>query len=71
MILRYWFLRINTLAVLKEWTELDKFAKLKKSPFGYGPFVDACWAHHNKDEALKYVQKVSDDLKAKYYLKIE
>ncbi|ENN73876.1 hypothetical protein YQE_09530, partial [Dendroctonus ponderosae] len=68
---RYWFLRINTLAALKEWIELDKFAKLKKSPVGYGPFVDACWANHNKDEALKYVQKVPDDLKAKYYLKIE
>ncbi|XP_048516887.1 vacuolar protein sorting-associated protein 16 homolog [Dendroctonus ponderosae] len=68
---RYWFLRINTLAALKEWIELDKFAKLKKSPVGYGPFVDACWANHNKDEALKYMQKVPDDLKAKYYLKIE
>ncbi|ERL93903.1 hypothetical protein D910_11189 [Dendroctonus ponderosae] len=68
---RYWFLRINTLAALKEWIELDKFAKLKKSPVGYGPFVDACWANHNKDEALKYMQKVPDDLKAKYYLKID
>ncbi|XP_066259281.1 vacuolar protein sorting-associated protein 16 homolog isoform X2 [Euwallacea similis] len=68
---RYWYLRINTLARQKEWVELDKFSKLKKSPVGYGPFVDACWANGNRDESLKYLTKMPEELKAKYYLKIE
>lgn len=32
---RYWWLRILSLAALGDWTELDKFAKSKKSPIGY------------------------------------
>jgi len=59
------------LAKQKEWIELDKFSKVKKSPIGYGPFVDACWACGNKDEALKYLAKIPEELKAKYYVKIE
>ncbi|KAL1505520.1 hypothetical protein ABEB36_005068 [Hypothenemus hampei] len=68
---RYWYLRIAILAKQNDWSELDKFSKLKKSPVGYGPFVDACWANNNKNEALKYISKVTDELKAKYYLQIE
>lgn len=67
---RYWWLRIEALGKRDDWTELEKFSKLKKSPIGYAPFVDVCLTYSNKDEAAKYLPKVADDIKVKYYLKV-
>lgn len=66
---RYWWLRIQSLSELGEWTELDKFSKSKKSPIGIEPFVDVCLKHGNRSEAEKYLPKVKDELKVKYYVK--
>jgi hypothetical protein len=79
------------LAEQKDWIELEKFSKSKKSPIGYEvklqhvnveninynnvfllqPFVDVCLEHRNEMEAQKYVAKVADDVKVKYYIKLE
>ncbi|KAF7282142.1 vacuolar protein sorting 16 [Rhynchophorus ferrugineus] len=67
---RYWWLRIEALAFRNEWSELEKFSKLKKSPIGYAPFVSVCLDKDNKAEGLKYMPKVSDDLKVKYFIKL-
>nr|CAD7202791.1 unnamed protein product [Timema douglasi] len=67
---RYWWLRILSLAALSEWSELDKFSKTKKSPIGYEPFVDVCLKYDKRTEAQKYLTRVKDDLKVKYYLKL-
>nr|CAD7393630.1 unnamed protein product [Timema cristinae] len=67
---RYWWLRILSLAALSEWSELDKFSKTKKSPIGYEPFVDVCLKYDKRSEAQKYLTRVKDDLKVKYYLKL-
>jgi hypothetical protein len=32
---RFWWLKIRALGETKNWTELDKFVKSKKSPIGY------------------------------------
>lgn len=66
---RYWWLRILSLSELGDWLELDKFSKSKKSPIGIEPFVDVCLKHENKYEAQKYLPKVKDELKVKYYVK--
>ena len=34
-IFRYWWIRIKALAEAREWPELEKFSKSKKSPIGY------------------------------------
>ncbi|XP_018576701.1 vacuolar protein sorting-associated protein 16 homolog isoform X1 [Anoplophora glabripennis] len=67
---RYWWLKIDSLAQQKEWVELEKFSKVKKSPIGYAPFVDVCLQNDNKEEALKYLSRVSEDLKVKYCIKV-
>lgn len=67
---RYWWLRISSLAQQKEWIELEKFSKIKKSPVGYPPFVDVCLQNDNREEALKYLSRVSEDLKVKYCIKV-
>lgn len=67
---RYWWLRITNLANRKDWIELDKFAKQKKSPIGYAPFVDVCLQNDNRQEALKYLPRVNDDIKITYCIKL-
>ncbi|XP_071444220.1 vacuolar protein sorting-associated protein 16 homolog [Hetaerina americana] len=66
---RYWWLKVVSLAELGEWLELEKFSKSKKSPIGYEPFVDACLNHGKKAEAEKYLPKVREEAKVKYFLK--
>ncbi|KAJ9598585.1 hypothetical protein L9F63_010714 [Diploptera punctata] len=66
---RYWWLRIQSLAELGDWIELEKFSKSKKSPIGMEPFVDVALKYESKYEAQKYLPKVRDELKVKYYVK--
>lgn len=68
---RYWWMRIQSLADANDFIELEKFSKLKKSPIGYAPFVDICLQKNNRTEAMKYLPRVSDDIKVKYYVKAE
>ncbi|CAG9864088.1 unnamed protein product [Phyllotreta striolata] len=66
---RYWWLKINSMADQNDWIELEKFSKAKKSPIGYAPFVDVCLRQDKRQEALKYLPKVGDDIKVKYCIK--
>ncbi|XP_019620378.1 PREDICTED: vacuolar protein sorting-associated protein 16 homolog isoform X2 [Branchiostoma belcheri] len=45
---RFWWLKIQALAEGSDWAELDRFAKSKKSPIGYEPFIDVCLKHQNR-----------------------
>lgn len=36
---RWWWIKLKALVELKDWEGLDAFAKSKKSPIGYEPFV--------------------------------
>ncbi|XP_076871793.1 vacuolar protein sorting-associated protein 16 homolog isoform X2 [Brachyhypopomus gauderio] len=67
---RYWWLKLTTLAEKEDWEEIEKFAKSKKSPIGYLPFVEVCVKRHNKYEAKKYVSKVTPDQKVKAHLSV-
>lgn len=67
---RYWWLRILAHARNGEWKQLENFSKEKKSPIGYEPFVDVCFERNEREEAQKYMSRVRDDLKVKYYVKI-
>ncbi|XP_078694639.1 vacuolar protein sorting-associated protein 16 homolog [Branchiostoma floridae x Branchiostoma belcheri] len=67
---RFWWLKIQALAEGSDWAELDRFAKSKKSPIGYEPFIDVCLKHQNRYEANKYVGRITDTGKVKAYIKI-
>eukprot|EP00002_Diphylleia_rotans_P004919 TRINITY_DN1382_c0_g2_i1.p1 TRINITY_DN1382_c0_g2~~TRINITY_DN1382_c0_g2_i1.p1 ORF type:complete len:828 (-),score=186.60 TRINITY_DN1382_c0_g2_i1:1462-3921(-) len=67
----YWWLRVRALGELRDWDQLDKFSKEKKSPIGYEPFADVCIKAKALPEAAPYVQKISDPLRrAQYYVEI-
>lgn len=65
----YYWLKIETLAGLHDWTELFSFSNSKRSPIGYEPFVDVCLNYKNKYEAQKYLTKVKEENKIEYYFK--
>ncbi|CAB1327603.1 unnamed protein product [Coregonus sp. 'balchen'] len=69
-VVRYWWLKLTALAEKEDWEEMEKFAKSKKSPIGYLPFVEVCVKRHNKYEAKKYVSKVTPEQKVKAHLAI-
>ncbi|XP_065313717.1 vacuolar protein sorting-associated protein 16 homolog isoform X2 [Gordionus sp. m RMFG-2023] len=67
---RYYWMKLNALAKINEWKEIEKFDKEKRSPLGYEPFVNICLKWRNKHEAIKYISKLPLKKKAKYYLRV-
>ncbi|ESO06602.1 hypothetical protein HELRODRAFT_106217 [Helobdella robusta] len=67
---RFWWLKIQKLAELGQWLELDKFSKSKKSPIGYEPFVDVCIKYNNVNEGKNYLSKVLPEHLVMYHIKL-
>ncbi|XP_052092868.1 vacuolar protein sorting-associated protein 16 homolog isoform X1 [Mytilus californianus] len=67
---RYWWIRIQGLAEAGEWVELDKFSRNKKPPVGMEAFVEVCAKHHNVNEAMKYMSRVSPEHKVRCLVKV-
>ena len=67
---RFWWLKILALAENNDWSELDRFSKLKKSPIGYEPFFEVCVNKGNIAEAQKYLAKVPSENLVKCHLKM-
>eukprot|EP01133_Synstelium_polycarpum_P016974 gene16974-20199_t len=57
---RFWWIKIKALSTAADWEELAVFAKEKKSPIGYEPFVEVCIEAGQPIEALKYIPKIQD-----------
>ncbi|UYV62515.1 VPS16 [Cordylochernes scorpioides] len=64
------WLKVRILTETREWEELGKMAKAKKSPIGFEPFVDAYLTDNNKFEAQKLIPKVKEENKVKYLIKV-
>jgi len=66
---RYWWIQIRAISKSGKWTVLQELAK-KRSPIGYGPFVDVCIQYRNWIEAEKYTSMITDpQTKLKYLVK--
>ncbi|KAL3280278.1 hypothetical protein HHI36_017772 [Cryptolaemus montrouzieri] len=66
---RYFWLKIEHMAQTEDWQELEKFSKAKKGNVNYAAYVDVCLQYGNREEAIKYLPKVNDLIKVKYYTK--
>lgn len=66
---KFWWLKITVLADSGNWLELERFSKSKKPPIGFEPFVDVCVQHKEIYEAKKYIQKVKEENRIKYFIK--
>uniref|UniRef100_A0A914WCI3 Vps16 C-terminal domain-containing protein n=1 Tax=Plectus sambesii TaxID=2011161 RepID=A0A914WCI3_9BILA len=56
---QFWWWKIEALGKGGRWQELEAFAKAKKSPIGYLPFVEICVKYKQMSEWKKYLQKMS------------
>ncbi|GAA5928869.1 tethering complex subunit VPS16 [Sporobolomyces koalae] len=54
---RFWYVKMKSLVAIRDWDALDAFARSKKSPIGYEPWVDALIAAGAQRQAVKYVEK--------------
>eukprot|EP01028_Stygiella_incarcerata_P006175 TRINITY_DN251_c1_g2_i1.p1 TRINITY_DN251_c1_g2~~TRINITY_DN251_c1_g2_i1.p1 ORF type:complete len:899 (+),score=217.35 TRINITY_DN251_c1_g2_i1:92-2788(+) len=58
---KFWWIKVRALADARNWEGLEKFAaKEKKSPIGFGPFIEVCIDHRNYYEAEKYIERLQD-----------
>ncbi|KAL9245057.1 hypothetical protein vseg_018753 [Gypsophila vaccaria] len=57
---RWYWLKVFALATIRDWVALEKFSKEKRPPIGYKPFVEACIDANEKNEALKYIPKLTE-----------
>ncbi|CAG8569116.1 1317_t:CDS:10 [Ambispora gerdemannii] len=67
---RFWWIKLKALVEMREWTELDKLAKSKKSPIGYEPFVEECIKAMQHREAAKYVLKCEPTVRPGLFIKV-
>jgi hypothetical protein len=54
---RFWHLKLRALTETKDWEGLDAFAKSKKSPIGYEPFVRYLAEKGYGAQGAQYVQR--------------
>ncbi|KAI8327280.1 Vps16, C-terminal region-domain-containing protein [Choanephora cucurbitarum] len=54
---RFWWVKLRALVEVRDWENLEKLAKTKKSPIGYEPFVEECIRARQYQEASKYILK--------------
>eukprot|EP00038_Savillea_parva_P008583 m.177865 g.177865 ORF g.177865 m.177865 type:complete len:861 (-) comp14437_c0_seq1:84-2666(-) len=67
---RFWWIKVKALAAANNFSELDRFAKSKRSPIGYEPFVEECLIKNNRYEAKKYIERCPEDVRVPYYIQI-
>ncbi|KJE95370.1 vacuolar assembling/sorting protein VPS16 [Capsaspora owczarzaki ATCC 30864] len=67
---RFWWIKIRATADTGNWIELEKFAKSKKSPIGYGPFIDVCMEKGNPGEAKKYIDRLAPEERVAAYIRV-
>lgn len=65
----WWYLKLKSLTEIRDWEQLELFAKSKKSPIGYEPFVEHLLATGNQRQAIKYIPKCDTRNRADMYVK--
>ena len=67
---KYFWLKVRAFGDSKQWTELYSLVKTKKSPIGFGPFIEQCLKHGEKGQASKYLPLLSLEEKLRYCVKL-
>ncbi|BGO93965.1 Vacuolar protein sorting-associated protein 16 [Rhodotorula toruloides] len=66
---RFWYLKLRSLISLRDWDALDTFARTKKSPIGYEPWVDELIRAGAHRQAVKYVERCDVRNRVELYVK--
>lgn len=70
MACRFWWVKLRALVEVRDWENLEKLSKSKKSPIGYEPFVEECIKARQYQEASKYILKCDPPVRPMLFVKI-
>jgi vacuolar protein sorting-associated protein 16 len=65
---RFWYLKLYALTEARDFESLDQFAKSKRSPIGYEPFVHHLVQKGHTKEATSYVARCDSPKRADLYI---
>lgn len=66
---RYWYIKLRALVSLRDWDALETFARSKKSPIGYEPWVDELIRAGAHRQAVRYVDRCDPRNRVELYIK--
>lgn len=66
---RWWYVKLKALVEVRDWDGLEQFAKSKRSPIGYEPFVEHLVATGNPRQAIQYIPRCEGRFRADLYVK--
>ncbi|KAJ2936767.1 hypothetical protein H1R20_g334, partial [Candolleomyces eurysporus] len=64
---RFWYIKLKALTEIRDFEGLDTFAKSKRSPIGYEPFVHHLIEKGHQKEAIAYVARCDSPKRADLY----
>jgi vacuolar protein sorting-associated protein 16 len=67
--LRFWYIKLYALTEIKDFESLDAFAKSKRSPIGYEPFVTHLVDKGYSKQAATYVPKCDAKQRVDLYIR--
>ncbi|EIN08291.1 vacuolar assembling/sorting protein VPS16 [Punctularia strigosozonata HHB-11173 SS5] len=65
---RFWYVKLQALTALSDWDGLETFAKSKRSPIGYEPFVRHLLEKGHPREAATYVARCESNKRVDLYI---
>ncbi|KAF8599358.1 vacuolar protein sorting-associated protein 16 [Ceratobasidium sp. AG-I] len=66
---RFWYVKLYALTELRDWDALETFARSKRSPIGYEPFVTHLVAKNHMKQAASYVARCDGPKRADLYVR--
>lgn len=66
---RFWHVKMRALIEQRDWEQLESFAKSKKSPIGYEPWVEQLLATGNLRQATAYVNRCEQRNRIELFVK--
>jgi len=68
---KYFWLKVRAFGSSKQWGELSNLARGKKSPIGFGPFIDQCLQQGEKAQAVKFLPLLTMEERLNYTVKLD
>ncbi|GAA5958825.1 hypothetical protein JCM21900_003937 [Sporobolomyces salmonicolor] len=66
---RYWYIKLKSLIALRDWDALEAFARSKKSPIGYEPWVEHLIEAGAQRQAVKFIERCEGRNRVELYVK--
>ena len=67
---KYFWLKVRAFGDSRQWTELYSLVKNKKSPIGFGPFIDECLKAGERGQACRYLPLLTQEEKLRYCVRL-